>query len=449
MSLTSILTTTLTIAGFVCSALGDDRAADGTSLRPVGEMIAKLRAEAARLETGHASDLFAALSEPETAARLKLSGVQADLVGRLDKLVRDVQKAWLIRGLDDHPAPSPVELAQRLSEPGQRQRAGLLAHAEAIALEGVLEGNQANRLLRKAGGRAPKPLAGRYPSIRMPSDDPPPQNKGMADDHIRSLSRMLAKPSFFVSELYRILLGWDEPGQDERNTLGFSKEQAELIRRLNELARDVQRDWLVRSLEGPDPVPLEHWGDPPQLRMVERLSETGQRLRASLVAHAEAIALEGVLEPDRALRAKRRLWSRSGLTQLADPRMAASREIMALLDPEVAAALHLSRAQRDDLVARFEARAAVAYELNKLVCGEKSELYDAAWTRGEITEDQRVAMEQRVATNARLRIMRAEQAIWDVLTSSQIRAFRRLISDSEPKQPEKPPSSQKRPGRSN
>ena len=48
-------------------------------------------------------------------------------------------------------------------------------------------------------------------------------------------------------------------------------------------------------------------------------------------------------------------------------------------------------------------------------------------------------MEDRLLTNARLNeYLEAEEPVWGVLTASQIKAFRRLIDDPDPKQPGKP-----------
>ena len=318
--------------------------------------------EAARLESGRSSDLFATLADPAVASDLKLSGDQNGLIGRLDRAARDVQRAWLIRGIDDQPPPSTAELAERLAGCGHQLRAGLVTHFEAIAVEGVLEPSQANSLLKKLGRRSSRPLVGRYPRISAPSREPIVETKRWYDHQIRAMARQSAK-SAFVSDLFRVFLGWDETRLDEPNPLKISDEQTKLIERLNKLVGDVQSDWLLRGLDGPNPVPRDHWEDLPTPRMVRRF-EDRQRFQDSLAARAEEIVLWGVLEPRKAMIAKRQCWLRSGLEQLADPKMAGCSGIMALLDPEVASSLGISRSQREELVVRLEQRAIVADRLN-------------------------------------------------------------------------------------
>jgi hypothetical protein len=199
-------------------------------------------------------------------------------------------------------------------------------------------------------------------------------------------------------------------------------------------------------------LPREEREELPTPEMAKRLSADGQlsadgeRLQVSIVAHSEAIVLEGVLEPEQMLRAKRRLWSRSALRTLWIPKMAGSREIMALLDPEVAAALRLSRSQRDELVARLEDRAKAVDELNAVYNGEVLEL-DQAGGRDEITSDQRAAILDKVASDLRVRVMEVEQPVWDILTKAQIKAFRQIVGNSESKPPEKPAAPPKPPER--
>src|SRR5690242_16105448 len=106
MSMASALRSMAAMACLAGSAIGDDQAVKSTSPNPASEIITQLRAEAARLETGRASDLFANLTDPDRAAWLNLSDTQAGLISRLDKVARDVQRAWLIRGFDRQPPPS-------------------------------------------------------------------------------------------------------------------------------------------------------------------------------------------------------------------------------------------------------------------------------------------------------------------------------------------------------
>jgi hypothetical protein len=440
MSITCTFVIVVTLAEAARSATQETRAPSGAIVQPSSTLATKLKAEAARLETGPASDLFAALIEPGGAARLKLSASQVRLVGELDRLARDVQRAWLLRGLDGKRQISSTTLADRLNENGTALRAGLVRHAEAIVLEMALEPIQANRLLRQSHRRATGLLAGRYPPIRVPTDEGPPHGKGRFDEIIRGTIRWWAEHKYPMSILYEILRS-----PPERRMLEISNEQAELIDRLDEIVRNVRGDWLARALEGAERPPRERWAEPPTPMMVDRLSEKGERLRTSVVAHAEAITLAGVLEPEQTARAKRHLWSQSGARSVDDPRMAASREILAILDPEVSSAIRVTPSQREDLISRLEDRAALVHQLHGELGALEPELIAACRGKDLMTEAEAAAAYEGLLKSAGDRLAGCEEAVWEVLSTGQIRAFRRLVREPGPSQPVKRPDARTAP----
>lgn len=434
--------TTIMAAACLIGIDGDGRAAQGPSTSADG-MVSRLRAEAARLDAGCASELFTALADPKMAARLDLDAEQAGLVRRIDQMAQEVQRLWLTRGLDDPSSQSARELADRLGEGGSRLRAALVAHAEAIAIEGVLEPRQAQRLLKLLDRKPQRPLPGRYMSFRVPSGEPPPTTKGDYDFHLRFRARALQRPNGAASELFRVMLGWDEALYHRPNPLGPSREQADMMQRLNDLIQDVEAGWFLRGLEGAPPVPKGHRADPPTPTMVERLDERGERVRTSLIAHAEEIALLSVLDPERAAKAKRLRWSRSGLTDLVSPKVAGDSAIAALLDPEVAAALRLSASQREQLADRLAERAVLVRKLSGRFAMEEAGLLD---DRSLAEEDRRERIST-AATTCRSSILAAEQPVWDILTKSQIRAFRRLLKGPDADKPAEPPEKKAGPSR--
>ena len=96
------------------------------------------------MSTAELSPLFTTLADPDDKTELHLSDQQRDLARQLDELTRDLIRAWLIRDLDaDHP-PKLALLSERLSERGDRLRDRVIAHAEAIALDGILTPEQAH-----------------------------------------------------------------------------------------------------------------------------------------------------------------------------------------------------------------------------------------------------------------------------------------------------------------
>lgn len=427
------LTSAVTFTCLIGLAGQDDRGSNAPNTRSAGALEARLRAEAARVQKVPASELFAALSDLGADEALRLSKTQAELVARLDQFGRDVESAWLIRGLDGQARPPDAELAERLAEPGQRLRAGVVWQIEAIALESVLEPGQAKCLLAKSHRRPPKQMVDEYRSFSVPVGATPTANRGHAYRQIRSMIAMLAAPTYHPSELGKIFL-------DEGRALGFSAAQTELMRRLDKLTRDVTKDWLARGLDGPEPRPTDpEWLNPVPSKMEDRLSEEGRRLRVSLLLRSEAITLVGILKPEQAFSSKRLLWSRCSL-DLLDARAGGSHGISALLDPEVGTRLGLSKAQRDDLGARID-------ELRVLAQGLHGQVFEAKMaTQSNLNDGGFLADEQAVVSAARAQIRQAEQAVWDVLRPRQRRAFQQLISIPNSAQPEgKTPSASKRP----
>ena len=137
-----------------------------------GQLQDKVRAEAQRLASAPASDLFAALMSDEVKSSLRLSDRQVNFVRRLDELIRAILKDGLLRGLDDPTPPSPSDLEKRISEDGKRARREIVAQAEEIALESILNLDQARRLRRKLDRKAASAPANRYGPYRMTGCQP-------------------------------------------------------------------------------------------------------------------------------------------------------------------------------------------------------------------------------------------------------------------------------------
>jgi hypothetical protein len=229
-----------------------------------------------------------------------------------------------------------------------------------------------------------------------------------------------AEATYQPSELYKIFLG-----EGESRALGLSQDQTQLIRRLDKLTRDIVSAWLARALDG-RPT-REQWEEQTPRKMQDRLSEDGRTLRISLILRSEALALEGVLDPEQGMGSKRYLWSRSGL-KLADADMGGSREIIALLDPEVAAAIGLSKSQREDVAARIDDLKILSQSLNNQVAEGIVEGGDA-YILGRLTQLQYTAARDALTSAARVQIRQAEGAVWEVLRPQQLRAFRRLVTN--------------------
>ena len=271
----------------------------------VAMLTAELRVEASKLTAVSPSKLFADLGGVNIARKLALSGEQGKLAGRLDELTRDVIRGWLLRDLKAVPPPPATGLAERPSDRGERFRARLVADAESIALEGILNSDQA-RSWRKAPGRQAQPLLpgrGSIASPRIIDEDQP------TADLAAELRFMLhGQPR--GGAVFTALLGLGRYSP----RLELPKEQQSLVSRLDELTVATIRAWLIRGL---DEKTLARWS-----ALAERITWS-DRVLESLRAHAEALALEGILTPAQADRILSESWKSARLASLLDPQFAA------------------------------------------------------------------------------------------------------------------------------
>ncbi len=377
----------------------------------MAEYTARLKAEAARVERGHVSDLFAALMESNSERSHGMSREQAELTGRLEETTRAILRAWLLRGLDEQPALSPRELADRISEPGQQVRQSVIAHAEAIVLQGVMTPSQAARWWQGPRRGARKLLAGRYALTHEPTDSPPIETAERFDGAIRGEARGLLNPSVCASQLFSII-ALRKDGVATELAVG----ELALAHQLDEVTRHVLRAWLLRGV-GSEPPTLDFAEGPPTEGMVYRLSAQGDRLRASIVAHAEAIALEGILSADQAEFSKRLLWARLG--------------VPALVDPELAARLKLSREQREQLKLLLEDREVVLHETHRSPAAIKMET-SAALMRGELTKEEAQGLRIRAESEQKKQANVVDRSILEILTPAQMRSLARLLGRPAP-----------------
>ena len=128
---------------------------------------------------------------------------------------------------------------------------------------------------------------------------------------------------------------------------------------------------------------------PPEVRLRQRLMDH-RRLQDSLFAHAEVIALEPILSPERAEVCLRSVWKERGMK--------------ALLDPALATRLRLSRSQRDE----------VAFLLtNKDVISDMQSEAQAARPVFPLSEPESLIVSERIAGDARDRLEQVDGLIWN------------------------------------
>jgi hypothetical protein len=304
----------------------------------------------------------------------------------------------LLRGIDADPPPSSAELRERLSERGEVERQKIVTHCEAIALQGILSFDQ-SRLLRKVigdkvtgnRGGATAMLAGRSGTreTRSMMEQRPP-------DELINLLRLKAERYTHVSGVIGKLVA--DGGMSPQVEL--SEADSDAARRLDELTIAIFRASLTR---GVDDVPGLS-----QAALAQRLWEGGDRLRDSLFAHAEAIAVAGFLRADQADQIFSVLWKQSGTR--------------ALLDPGLAARLRLSKTQTSSL---------------DLLLKERKTIEDASLDAqvNMTVHPEMAAQLSELVAHARLRRNAVEEVIWDVLTPSQSRTLERMLDTAEPARP--------------
>jgi hypothetical protein len=409
----------------------------GAQSRPPDEIASKLGKEVARLETCFVSEFFAALSKSEGAGDpAGISREQAAVIRGLDEVARDALRSWSARGLEKGGTPASPEQFERMKQ-------SVVAHAEAVVLEAVLTADQAKHWRGRISRPGIPPLTGRYPTIPYNyNDERPLQTLGDFDATIRSKATYLSWEHGSASDLFAILLGvgtepiagLSAPQADLKANKGpipgLSSRELKLLQRLERVACDAQRLWLLRCL---DKVPPQ--GDLrqqlPTRAMEQRLSDSGKRLCASIVAHAEAIALEAVLNPDQAETAKRRLWIRTGL--------------YALLDPDLGRLLRITSAQREEIATRLEARTVLFHNRQGVLGNDFAKLSQASLA-GQITEAQWKASEKQLVERFDDQMGEYDEPIWEVLSTAQIRVLNGILGRPAPSRPPAKPKRAGRPG---
>jgi len=150
-------------------------------------------------------------------------------------------------------------------------------------------GGQAERFARGAASMriaaVVVALAGSVATASLAQQPAPRESLASIEARIRAEAAKVDRAE--VSPLFGAITG---PAADPE--LSLRDEQVQLCRKLEALARDVVRAWMLRGLDA-DP--------PPQASRLEaRLADQGKKLREGVFDQAEAMALEGILGPEQA-----------------------------------------------------------------------------------------------------------------------------------------------------
>ncbi len=407
----------------------DDVPAKETNSSAAADTVTRLREEADQLKKGHVSHFFDALIEAIEAGDRQAVSAQLPpmlkndgeaignalrapaLVQHADRAARAVLEFYLKHALAPGTKPPNLEEWKRL-------KSKVVAHAEAIVLEGVLRPNE----VRRWKAQASKPLAPQLSGADsiIPIDYPDGQIPAATAYTREAFYNVIYQWQVLErrsSELFAILLGYPpivpvsaaRPPELNQKFSGLAPDQVRVLEDVDLLARNVRRYWLVRDVEPPpgardDDDSNEVRKLPPTRAMEVRLSDAGLRVRASIVAHVEEMALETVLRPEQLEKAKIELWRQRG--------------VHALLDPEIAARLHLSRAQRNELAVAIANRLEVYHRVVRKVVL----IPYATAPANEILRLERQHKEE-IAQN----VARLDQPIWECLKPSQLRSLAGLL----------------------
>lgn len=381
-----------------------------TPREPVGAIEDRLKAEAARIEKAEVSPLFTALPRLAGDPAFRLQEGQIQLCRKSQALARDIVRAWLLRGLDRKSSPEAGKLEARLSNRGVKLREGIFSHVEEMALRGILTPEQSRLWLTRSGAKPRRPLRGRV-EVQIPNIPPDSQTSADLARDLKSQAKGLPRSGeVFVVILGRLWIDEEYPdGVDKIDpkvkesfldgdlpAVVLDPDQTGLARRLDELARNIIATWMVRGL---DDKPA-----PSRPALVERIMRK-PLFADTLCAHAEAIALEGILKPDQSDRCLAIVWNGLG--------------VRSLLDSSLSTRLKLTRSQREEIKSRIENKEESAREIDEAFTPFQLHRFDTAETAAKAEE-----FSQEVHRQAKA----ADAAIFDLLTPSQSRRLKQLIA---------------------
>ncbi len=373
------------------------------------DLVARIQAEATRLTKGPISDVFAALTGDVGTAPLRLTKKQVEFSRRLDEIVKAVLKSRLLRGLNSEPRPPADELAARLDDSGKRDRQAVIAHADAMVLEGILRSDQA-RVLRNEIRRKPTPMIpGRYRFTRNPSSAVI-HSVGELKAAVKEVQNLYTGAGGMSSHLFRAaiiqIVAADKPTKEQiqlGKNLKLSRDELDLATRLNRLNCEIlvyslSQQFARSEAQLPDDGAAD-WFD-------ARI-----RLADSFVAHAESLLLRAILSPSQAEALLACHWRTFGP--------------VALTDPDLASLLHLARSQRDMLVEQMNERRIIYEETVAHLSG----LMEFQGQKDRFGRDiGLLAAEEKARTSSE-----ADWLVWSVLTPAQLRKLDQIIGTSDRK----------------
>jgi hypothetical protein len=367
----------------------------------------RLEVEAEKIDKIEVSPLFTAITGPAVDPALRLHSDQINLVRKLESLSREIVRVWLLRDLDSNPLPTVGHLELRLTDEGVKLRESVFSHAETIVLECILDPEQSRGWVKASGTKT---------RLRLPKQHET-ELPAAPDDSSSVAVRMINDMKFQAANLDRVgrvfqfILGTNEVDQIYPNGLerlnpaetqlamshmpriALSTAQKALAERLDELARAILGDWLVRGLHE-KPIPS-------QATLVQH-GKVCDQIAAILRVHAETIALEAIITPEQSERCLAIAWKELGPE--------------ALLDPSLASRLKLTRAQRERIKSRIANKEALVADMQEITHPYINVLSSNPGLAAKLSQ---VAQKQMEA---------ADLAILGILTPAQSRLLKQILS---------------------
>ena len=303
-----------------------------------------------------------------------------ELARRLGGLARDLQIAWLKRGIDDQPLPS--NLADRLSSAGTLHRKRIVAEVGRIATLTLTE----SPMPVKEDGRK-KPAT--TPRTRGPHavNGAGGPAEPIGRDQLEDFVEPHRSPKFNFIEQHSC-----------KNPCILTLAQVALTLRLNDAAGSCLGYWGKKHLAAAE--------------VARGLPDHARRLRQSLAEVAEIILLRDILDPGQVQKFKRAYWSSMG--------------VHGLLEPEVAASLGISRDQRDMIAAALDEKTKQAIRMKEIRIS----------STGRFTSEEREQFSERWNEMYLNRLAEADEVVWGLLTPSQVSRYSKMV-DEKASRPER------------
>jgi hypothetical protein len=293
------------------------------------------------------------------------------LARQLSDLARDLQIAWLKRGIDDSPPPS--DMADRLSSAGFLHREKIVATLGRIATQTL---TPAALPIKKSAGKHPSANLRSSGSIQRKGTgrpvEPisPEQLDEFTDSHCSMKFNFIEQHSCETPCLLTI-------------------DQISLSVRLDETTRSCLANWGKKYLSSAETA--------------QGLPIHASRLKELLIKNTDSILFQAILRPEQIAKFERAYW--------------ASRGTAGLLEPEMRSKLGISRDQRYMIEAALNEKTqqAIAMREISLPYSDKPSLAEREQLGAEWNK---VFYQQQAA---------ADEVVWDALTPSQISKYNKIL----------------------